>query len=103
MSRYRIPHIRYDIAVGWDPPLNTCCGIIIDTRAVDEERALLWLGDDWNQYPDVEEFCLQLALAIEQLGLTGIRFPAGLPAQLAWDQQWEGMGKVRPAHLLQVA
>lgn len=102
MSRYRIPHARYDIAVGWDPPLNTFYGIIVDTQTVDEERALLWLGDGWNQYPDVKDFCLQLGLAIEQLGLTGMCFPPGLPAQLALDQQREGIGRERPAHLLQV-
>lgn len=103
MSRYRIPHARYDIAVGWDPPLNTCYGIIVDTQAVDEERTLLWLGDDWNQYPDVEDFCLQLGLAIEQLGLMGIHFPVGLPAQLALDQQREGIGRGLSHHRLKVA
>lgn len=99
MSRYRIPHSRYDIVVGWDPPLNTFYGIVVDTQDVDEERTLLWLGDDWHQYPDLDTFCLQLALAIERLGLTGIHFPPELPTKLAFDQQHEGVTMGRSSRL----
>ena len=63
MSRYRIPAhaARYDIHVGWDPPLETFFVHVFDTAADDDDAAcVLWEGVGFQTLPTVE--ALQRAL-----------------------------------------
>ncbi len=47
MSRHVITDGPFEIAVGWDPPLQTFFGQVYDHRITDPDRQLvLWVGAD---------------------------------------------------------
>jgi hypothetical protein len=58
MSRYIIPARTPGlvVVVGWDPPLETFFGQVLDKWAVaEEDQCLLWVGDTVRAIPSVEQ------------------------------------------------
>ncbi|MEM9805599.1 MAG: hypothetical protein AAF959_09995 [Cyanobacteria bacterium P01_D01_bin.56] len=57
MSRYQLPHNRYDIVVGWDRALETFFAIAADTEAdSDSEEVIIWLGTTSHEFREVDLF-----------------------------------------------
>src|SRR5712691_10712596 len=58
MRRYTMPAWTPGLAVivGWDPPLKTCFGQVLDLwAATEEDQCLLWVGDTVREMPSVEQ------------------------------------------------
>ena len=58
MSRYTMPARTpgLEVVVGWDPPLATFFGQVVDRwAAAEEDQCLLWLGDNVREIPSVEQ------------------------------------------------
>ena len=56
MTRYHLPHDRYEAYVGWDASLDTFFACIQDKTADEEEGPLLWLGSLPGEYRTIETF-----------------------------------------------
>jgi hypothetical protein len=58
MSRHQLPSARprFEVFVGWDPPLQTYFCQVYDTRRKEEENPILWVGTDkrtsWKEILD---------------------------------------------------
>ena len=48
MSRHQLPakSLRYEVVVGWDPPLQTYFAQVYDTEGKQDEQPFIWLGAD---------------------------------------------------------
>lgn len=54
MSRYRIEHTdpHLSVTVGWDTPMQTYFGMVVDDRIPEEEDdCVLWVGQQLNELP----------------------------------------------------
>ena len=81
MSRYTIaPHDpRYEVVVGWDPPMQTLFGqVFVTTIADDDTACVLWVG------LDVQE--LTAVAALQDALQAYATLPAAVVAQLEHDQ-----------------
>ena len=96
MSRYAIaPHDpRYEVVVGWDPPMQTLFGQVFVTTAEEDDAAcVLWVG------LDVQE--LTTVAALQDALQAYATLPAAVVAQLEHDQAHTPPPSALQAHLLQ--
>lgn len=92
MSRHKIDHKAFDIAVGWDRALNTFFAIVDEYDSESEEELpLVWLGTTVGEYPNASEVLAVLTTKLEPLGLAGL-VPQSLLSTLMQDQTVEGYG-----------
>ena len=81
MSRYSIaPHDpRYEVIVGWDPPMQTLFGqVFVTTIAEDDTACVLWVG--------LEVQALTTVAALQDALQAYATLPAAVVAQLEHDQ-----------------
>lgn len=81
MSRYSIsPHDpRYEVIVGWDPPMQTLFGQVFVTTVADDDTAcVLWVG--------LEVQALTTVAALQDALQAYATLPAAVVAQLEHDQ-----------------
>ena len=92
MSRHKIDHKTFDIAVGWDRALNTFFAIVDEYDSESEEALpLVWLGTTVGEYSDAREFLAMLTAKLEPLGLAAL-VSQSLLSTLMQDQTVEGYG-----------
>ena len=81
MSRYAIaPHDpRYEVVVGWDPPMQTLFGqVFVPTVEHDDAACVLWVG--------LEVQALTTVAALQDAIQAYATLPAAVVAQLEHDQ-----------------
>ena len=82
MSRYTlVPHDpRYEVIVGWDPPMQTLFGQVFVTTVEDDDAAcVLWVG--------LEVQALTIVAALQTALQAYATLPAAVAAQLEHDQE----------------
>ena len=81
MSRYAIAaqDPRYEVIVGWDPPMQTYFGqVFLMTIEEDDEACVLWVG--------LEVQALTTVAALQEVLQAYATLPAAVVAQLEHDQ-----------------
>ena len=81
MSRYTIPaqDPRYEVIVGWDPPMQTYFGqVFLITTEEDDTACVLWVG--------LEVQALTTVAALQDALQAYATLPAAVVAQLEHDQ-----------------
>jgi hypothetical protein len=92
MSRHKIDHKAFEIAVGWDRALNTFFAIVDEyDNESEDELPLVWLGTTVGEYSNAGEFLAILTTKLEPLGLASL-VPQSLLSTLVQDQTVEGYG-----------
>lgn len=53
MSRHKLPteNPRYEVVVGWDPPLQTYFAQVFDAEGEEDDQPFIWLGADGRFVP----------------------------------------------------
>lgn len=105
MSRYRLtPHAsRYEVIVGWDPPLETFFGqVFVPAAAEDDDACVLWVGGALRALPTVAllQACLRGYATIPeevvaQLHHDAATTPHGPRSRSGWSRYWPGSGPRR--------
>jgi hypothetical protein len=56
VSRHQLPakNPRYEVFVGWDPPLQTYFAQVFDGEGEPDEQPFIWLGADGRRVPWLE-------------------------------------------------
>ena len=96
MSRYAIaPHDpRYEVVVGWDPPMQTLFGQVFVTTIEDDDTAcMLWVG--------LEVQALTTVAALQDALQAYATLPTAVVAQLEHDQANTSPPSALQVHLLQ--
>ena len=96
MSRYTIParDPRYEVIVGWDPPMRTLFGqVFVTTIEEDDTACVLWVGLDVQ--------ALTTVAALQDTLQAYATVPAAVVAQLKHDQAHTPPPSALQAHLLQ--
>ena len=97
MSRYAIAHHdpRYEVVVGWDPPMQTLFGqVFVTTIEEDDDAAcVLWVG--------LEVQSLTTVAALQDALQAYATLPAAVVAQLEHDQAHTSPPSALQVRLLQ--
>ena len=96
MSRYTIaPHDpRYEVIVGWDPPMQTLFGqVFVTTIEEDDTACVLWVG--------LEVQALTTVAALQEALQAYATLPAAVVAQLEHDQASTSPPSALQARMLQ--
>ena len=97
MSRIEIEHDSFEIAIGWDSPLDTFFGTIIDPTAEEGNEVVAWLGMTNGEYRDVDSFVRAFETRLDQLGIVDKNLSTGQIDELqqAQDLNPPGAGMAR--------
>jgi len=73
-SQYVSDHGDYRITFGWDRSMDTFYGMADDVRDTEAEEPLVWLGDAFGAYRDLEGFKVAFQQALIDVGIEGFAF-----------------------------
>jgi antirestriction protein len=93
MSRHKIEHSQYEIAIGWDRALNTFFCTVSDPEAEnDKEKMLIGMGTDVGEYQNARQFLEEVKQRITKHDIADIVFPDSFVERLKQEQRDEGEG-----------
>jgi len=85
MSRYEIEHGDYQIVVGWDSPMDTFFAQVDDSRDKEAEEPLVWIGEEFGDFRDLETFNRALSQKLATNGILDFALTTGQLEDLQRD------------------